>query len=147
MCIRDSLLLEIRGRVRGYLNKEMIIFQESVVGEFDVVTDIVIRLQDSPRVHLPDNEQVKKWTQIINNTYKVKESEILGKKVKYILIDSDDKPIYLTPGAPGFNKGRVVDILSRDLMEFEFGELKGEAIDISESSLRKALKDWIDTLK
>ena len=35
-----DLLLEIRGRVRGYLNKEMIIFQESVVGEFDVVTDL-----------------------------------------------------------------------------------------------------------
>lgn len=44
-----DLLLEIRGRVRGYLNKEMVIFQESVVGDSaldDVVTDIVIKLED-----------------------------------------------------------------------------------------------------
>jgi GMP synthase-like glutamine amidotransferase len=42
-----DLLLEIRGRVRGYLNKEMVIFQETVVGgEYDVVTDIVIKLED-----------------------------------------------------------------------------------------------------
>jgi len=42
-----DLLLEIRGRVRGYLNKEMVIFQETVVGgEYDVVTDILIKLED-----------------------------------------------------------------------------------------------------
>ena len=79
----------------------------------------------------PDLKDVEKVTHYLKSKFKIMESTILGDIVKYIVIS--DKVIYLTGSL--LNKKRSVNKI--------FLEVKDD-LDFSESSIRKAIKDFID---
>jgi hypothetical protein len=81
----------------------------------------------------PDSQEISKWIEYIKNNYKVEKS----KGERFIIID--DKPYYLTGFL--FDKGQLTNKLYLDILS------NNNDSDIHVSSLRKAIKDWVDSSK
>lgn len=79
----------------------------------------------------PEENQVSRWIEYIEENYQIKTE----KEDKFIMID--DKPFYLTGFM--FNKGRITNSLFWDIISSK------KESKIHEPSLRKAIREWINS--
>ena len=85
---------------------------------------------------VPNQKEVQQLINFLSVVYPVKTTTVLGKEAKFVILD--DKPYYITAGKfqSMVNKSRFVDALSF--------ELKDHFPLFSESSIRKAVKDFFE---
>jgi hypothetical protein len=97
---------------------------------FEEFSEVLLKYIKEFNKYQPDEQSVKDLEKYIDDRYEI--IDFRGNK----LIVVDDKPYYLSGFL--FNKGRLTDKI--------FYDITSEVMDLHEPSLRKAIKNWIDSL-
>ena len=119
-----------------HLNRRHLTIVNLIEGILDMMERRYIKTFEgfniSKEDYQPSRNEVMEILDFLRNRYKISETDIIGKKHYYVIVD--DKAVYIS--GPLSSKKRAVDKI--------YFEISDELSNYSEASIRRAIKDFLN---